>query len=133
ISDDKDVAAAMGAFELLVGPAHDPTAAERLIAAASSATDSGRRAGAVVLARKLGLDGKVDWLASYTLDLEQGEQCADRKDAVSHLRALGDVRAIPPLEAAVARKKGGGKHARAFNACLVDDAKAALVYLRSLP
>jgi serine/threonine protein kinase len=131
ITGDKDVAAAMQAFELLIGPVHDFTAKDLLIAMASG-KDAGKRAGAVRLVQRLGLDAKVDWRTSYELDLDQGELCQDRKEAVAKLRALGDARAIPALEKAVARKVKK-KASKLSNACLVDEAGAALTYLRSLP
>ncbi len=82
---------------------------------------------------RVGLESRVDWLTSYGLDLEQGEACEVRKLAVSKLRALGDVRAIPVLVEAVARKgKYGRDKGKPVNTCLADDAQAALVYLRSL-
>src|SRR5439155_3047098 len=104
ITDDRDATAAMEAFDLLIGEIRDFTAADRLVLAASS-KDPSRRAAAAKLVARLGLDARVDWLASYSLDLEQGELCPDRKEAVAKLRALGDARAIDALEKAVAPRK----------------------------
>jgi len=130
ITDDKDLPAAMGAFQLLVVRLHDGPATDRLVAAAADG-DAERRAAAIALVGKLGLADKVDWLTSYSLDLDQGRTCPDRKEAVAKLRALGDVRAIPALEKAITRR-GHGRRGRQMNRCLADDARAALVYLRSL-
>jgi hypothetical protein len=68
------------------------------------------------------------------LDLEQGETCVDRKDAVAKLRALGDKKAIPALEAARKRIRTEGllKKKVNTNACLRTDAAEAILYLRSL-
>ncbi|MCE9579633.1 MAG: protein kinase [Deltaproteobacteria bacterium] len=131
ITDDNDVAAAMAAFEVVIGLGDDD-ARTRLVAAAIDGNPQ-RRAGAAALVARVGLSSRVDWLTSYGLDLEQGEQCEVRKLAVAKLRALGDVRAIPVLEEAVARKgKYGRDKGKPVNTCLADDAQAALVYLRSL-
>ena len=54
----------------------------------------------------------------------------DRKEAVANLHALGDARAIPALEKAIARR---GKHAKQVNACLAQEAQETMIYLRSLP
>jgi tetratricopeptide (TPR) repeat protein len=89
-----------------------------------------------VLARQLaegaGALDEVDLLASYTLDLAQSKRCSDRKTAIPKLRALGDKRAIPALEAA-RHKKGGVRFDRKnLNACLTADADEAVRYLKSL-
>jgi hypothetical protein len=77
---------------------------------------------------------QVDLLAAYTLDLDQEATCEKRQDAVSHLRALNDPRAVAALERAVVKKiKSGPLRNRPFNPCLLDDAKAAIGYLRGLP
>jgi eukaryotic-like serine/threonine-protein kinase len=132
ITDDKDLPAAMGAFELLVVRLHDRPAIDRLVAAAADG-DAERRVSAIALVGKLGLADKVDWLTSYSLDLDQDKTCAERKEDIAKLRALGDVRAIPALEKAIDRR-GHGRRGRQseINRCLADDARAALVYLRSL-
>ena len=53
----------------------------------------------------LGCDGKVDKVNSYVLDLTQTKTCEERRDAVLHLRKLGDKRALDPLRRA--RRRGG--------------------------
>jgi serine/threonine protein kinase len=130
ITEDKsDVAAAMAAFDLAITTLHDDGARDRLIAMASG-QDLRLRAEAEKKARALGLGDKVDWLSAYVLDLEQGEQCQDRKEAVANLHALGDPRAIPALEKAIAKR---GKRAKKINACLEQEAQETMIYLRSLP
>jgi len=131
ISNDQDVAAAMSAFDILITQTRDPDAEGRLVVAASGGDDPRRRVGAVALAERLGLVDRVDWLMSYRKDLEQAEPCARRKEAVAKLRALGDARAVPALEAALKRKPKGRSRAKP-NACLLDDARAAITYLRDL-
>jgi serine/threonine-protein kinase len=128
-SEDKtDTVSAMAAYELSITTLHDDGARDRLIAAASG-PDLALRGAAEKEAQKLKLDAQVDWLTAYTLDLDQGEQCLDRKEAVAHLHALGDARAIPALEKASGRKT---KHGPKSNACLQAEAQQTMIYLRSL-
>jgi len=83
--------------------------------------------------RRLDLHDDVNWIASYNYDLQQELDCEDRKAVVARLRALDDPRAIPALQQAIARKGTQGKYAtRQINACLIDDAKAAIGYLQGL-
>ncbi|HTJ47622.1 MAG TPA: protein kinase [Kofleriaceae bacterium] len=125
ISEDKsEPPTAMAAFEVSITTLHDDTARDRLIAMASG-QDPKLRPAAEKEARSLGFAGQVDWLAAYSLDLDQGEQCMDRKEAVANLHALGDPRAIPALEKAV--KKGKR------NKCFLQEAQETMIYLRSLP
>jgi serine/threonine-protein kinase len=132
IADDTDVAAATAALELMVKTLAIGSARAQVIREAAAPGMDRRRAMAA-LAEKLGAAHEVDWLASYLLDLDEGEVCAQRKPAVARLRALGDPRAIPALEAALERKGKVGKwRGRNVNECLVDDVKAALTYLRGL-
>ncbi len=129
---DTDVAAAASALELMVTGVGLPAARAQVIREASG-PDPDRRKVMAALAEKLGLGHDVDWLTSYQLDLEQGEICAARKPAVAKLRALGDPRAIPTLEASLERKGRVGKwKGKNVNECLEDDVKAALTYLRGL-
>jgi len=132
ITDDRDATAAMQAFDLLIGEIRDFSAADRLVRAASEPKDPARRAAAAKLVSRLGLDARVDWLTAYSLDLDEGELCQDRKEAVAKLRALGDPKAITVLEKAL-RKVKVPKKSKASNWCLSDDATAALNYLKSLP
>ena len=79
---------------------------------------------------RLGIGSEVDWYAAYVLDLEQGEGCTKRREAVAKLRALGDPRAIPQLEAAIVRKGKTGKwKGKRINKCLQDAARAAIAFL----
>jgi serine/threonine protein kinase len=61
-------------------------------------------------------------------DLELGKTCDERKSAIPKLVDLGDARALPPLKKARYRMRGGvlGIGADNTNACLIDDAKAAI-------
>ena len=60
-----------------------------------------------------------------------GPTCPAR-EAVTKLRALGDARAIPALQAAINRKGKGRLRNRPANACLIAEARAALKHLRNL-
>ena len=133
ITDDKELATAAAAFDLLLSKTKvGTTTTDHLLASATSA-DPERRAAMLPIIERYGLSGKVDWLAVYTLDLEGNVGCDSRKEAVSKLRALGDARAIPALEAAAVRKGKTGQYRGKFvNACLADEAIAAVAYLRSL-
>jgi serine/threonine protein kinase len=73
-------------------------------------------------------------LDSYILDLEHGDTCAERKNAVAKLRALGDKRAIPALREAQNRRRTVGLLRRKTNAnaCLRADAEEAVQHLESL-
>jgi eukaryotic-like serine/threonine-protein kinase len=66
--------------------------------------------------------------------LQNGSSCAERKQAVAPLRRLNDKRAIPPLEKARYRMRGGiaGIGAKNSNSCLRKDAEEAIQYLRTL-
>jgi serine/threonine-protein kinase len=77
----------------------------------------------------LGCDDKVDKVGSYTLDLQQEKTCEERRDAVAHLRKLGDRRALDALRRA--RRRGGGLFGllSGSNECIrkeLDDAIKAL-------
>ena len=129
---DKDVKVVARAFELWVQTS-DPEAKQLLLKAAVSQDLERRHAVRPVVERRKMLE-QVDLLAAYTLDLDQEATCEKRQDAVSHLRALNDPRAVAALERAVVKKiKSGPLRNRPFNPCLLDDAKAAIGYLRGLP
>ena len=130
---DKDVSIVAAAFELWAGRTTDPEARPLLVKAAVSESLDRRHAARPVIER-LDLGDEVDWFLAYAHDLEQEPTCALRKEAVARLRALNDARAVPPLERAVVRKfKTGSLRNKPFNPCLIDDAKAAIGYLRGLP
>ncbi|MBL8624124.1 MAG: protein kinase [Myxococcales bacterium] len=132
IVTDTDGAAAVAALIFQQQALGDTGAFDKLVAWAGS-DDAARRAAAVTAAGKLNLGDRVDWLSSYRFDLEQGELCAQRKPAVAKLRALGDPAAIPALTKALVRLGTVGKwKGKNVNACLVDDAKAAITYLEGL-
>jgi len=118
----------------LVREAGDGDAEDRLVSLASSDQVLRTRQHAMTVAEDAGLGDRIDRLASYRLDLEQGATCAARKDAVAKLRALGDKKAISDLQAAQKRIRTEGLLKRKVNtnACLRTDAAEAIEYLRSL-
>jgi hypothetical protein len=118
----------------LVREVGDADAEDRLVRMASSDEVLRRRQHAVTVAEEVGLGDRIDRFASYLLDLEQGESCSARKDAVAKLRALGDKKAIPALEGAQKRIRTEGllKKKVNANACLRTDAAEAILYLQSL-
>ncbi|MDX2092261.1 MAG: serine/threonine-protein kinase [Kofleriaceae bacterium] len=130
---DTDVRVVAVAFELWVSRTTDPEAKPLLVKAAISDNLTRRHAVKPVVER-LSLNAEVDWLLAFSWDLEQEATCELRKEAVAKLRALNDRRAVPALERAVVRKiKSGALRGKTFSPCLVDDAKAAIGYLRGLP
>ena len=132
ISQDTDVEAAMAALTLRVK--FDDGEARRAVIELAAGPDLAKRRAAAALSETLGLSREVDWLASYLHDLEQRDTCAQRKEAVAKLRALGDKRAIPPLEQAPFRKGKVGKwKGKNVNDCLAEDARAAVTFLSSAP
>ena len=126
--------AALGLMATLVRQANDKKAAKKLVEIASSAPLQRNRKRAMSLVEELDRGDEIDRLQSYTLDLEQGKRCSDRRDAVAKLRALGDKRAIPALSAAMSRKQKRGIFGRRVNvnACLRKHAEEAIQYLESL-
>jgi serine/threonine-protein kinase len=68
------------------------------------------------------------------LDIEQAQTCEERRAALVKLRAMGDKRAIPAIKKARFRGEGGvlGIGAKNANACLKEDAEAALEYLEKM-
>jgi hypothetical protein len=113
----------------------DWAAADQLVDLASSSKNTRRRHTALRVADEAGLGDRVDRLSSYTLDLERGETCLLRKDAVGKLRALGDKKAIPALRKARKRIRTEGavmKRKVNTNACLTSTANEAIRYLQSL-
>jgi len=129
---DKDPDAVSKVFDLWVGHTKDPDAKPAILNAAVSQSYERRHAVAPVI-DKYGLGDRDQLLKAYTLDLEEGDTCEKRKDAVAKLRALSDPRAIEPLERAVAKKiKSGSMRGKPVSACLIDDANAAIGYLRGL-
>lgn len=128
------VDAALGLLGVLA-KSGDWAAADQLVDLASSSKDTRRRHTAMRVADEAGLGDRVDRVGSYVLDLEHGETCAVRKEAVGQLRALGDKKAIPPLREARKRIRVEGaikKRKVNTNACLVTAANEAIRYLQSL-
>ncbi len=128
------VDAALDFLGMLVRELEDGDAEDRLVSLASSDEVLHRRQHAVAVAEDVGLGDRIDRLGSYVLDLQQGKSCAARKDAVAKLRALGDKKAIPSLQAAQKRIRTEGLLKRKVNAntCLRTDASEAIRYLESL-
>ena len=128
------VDAALDLMGTLVREVEDGDAEDQLVSLASSDEVLRRRQHAVAVAEDVGLGGQIDRLGSYLLDLEQGETCFERKDAVAKLRALGDKKAIPALESAQKRIRSEGllKKKVNTNGCLRTDAAEAILYLQSL-
>ena len=113
----------------------DWAAGDQLVDLASTSKTPRRRHTALRVADEVGLGNSVDRLASYVLDLEQGETCPIRKEAVGKLRALGDKKAIPALRKARKRIRTEGalmKRKVNTNACLRTTANEAIRYLQRL-
>ena len=129
------VDAAIEFLGTLVSVADDDTASGQLIDLASSSKVSRRRHKAMSVADEVGLGDQVDRLGSYLLDLQHGESCLQRKEAVANLRALGNKKAIPALRKARKRVRNEGgliKRKVNTNACLRTDAAEAIRYLQRL-
>ncbi len=125
------------ALELLgtLSAAGDWGAGDQLVDLASSSKIPRRRHTALRIADEVGLGDRVDRFGSYLLDLEQGETCELRKDAVGRLRTLGDKAAIPHLRKARKRIRTEGaliKRKVNTNACLRTAANEAIRYLQNL-
>ena len=122
--------AALAALDLLA-ELDDDTAREKIALVASKDQRNLLRHRARELAESEGVGDKVDRLTSYVLDLLHEESCEERAKALPVLRELGDKRAIPALERARGRKRGGflGFGAHNINKCMnaqLDDAIAEL-------
>ena len=122
-----DIDAAIALMKVIIATTDDAGAKDELVGMASRHDVLHTRSRAFATAVELGLGDRIDRLASYLLDLEQGPDCESRRQAVQKLRDLGDKRAIPALTEAPERTKSNGG-----NACLADDAKAAVDHLNSL-
>jgi len=128
----QDYAIVAQAFDLWVARTSDPEAKKLLLLSAVHDDITRRKAVRPVIERRK-LGDSVDWLKAYSLDLEQDTPCEARREAVSKLRALGDVRAVEALERAMVKLgKSGGYRGKKINGCLIEDAKAAIGYLRGL-
>jgi len=128
----QDYAIVAQAFDLWVARTTDPDAKKLLLLSAVHDDITRRKAVRPVIERRK-LGDAVDWLKAYSLDLEQDTPCEARREAVSKLRALGDVRAVEALERAMVKLgKSGSYRGKKINGCLIEDAKAAIGYLRGL-
>jgi hypothetical protein len=123
-----DLAGCFGAYQAAVETdqtlMQDPWVRGDVTALASRARDGVVRGRARMAAQAWGFGDDVDWMESYTLDLQYGETCAERREAVPRLRALKDKRAVPELKRA---------RARDGNSCLERDAREAILFLEALP
>lgn len=128
------VDAAIEFLGTLVSATGDRAAEDQLIDLASFSKVSRTRHKASRVADEVGLGDRIDRLSSYVLDLEHGVTCADRKDAVAKLRALGNKKAIPALRKAKKRIRTEGLLKRRVNtnACLRVDATEAIRYLQNI-
>jgi serine/threonine-protein kinase len=110
----------------------DPDARAALLGAAI-AEDLALRKSVRPVIQRHGLHREANWIASYGYDLQQEPDCEARRAVIPLLRALDDPRAIPALQQAIVRKGTQGRYAtRPVNACLVEDARAAITYLDGL-
>ncbi len=126
LAGDKDLEVVRDAFDLWVQTS-DPEA-KALIKIAAVHDDPGRRHTVEPIIDRHKLRDGVEWWRAYALDLQQLEPCEKRKAAVAKLRALGDPRAKEPLEVAIERHSKYSSKIK-YNACLIDDAKAAIAKL----
>ncbi len=130
LAGDKDLEVVRDAFDLWVQTS-DPEA-KTLIKIAAVHDDPNRRHVVEPIIDRHELRDGVEWWRAYALDLQQLEPCDKRKAAVAKLRALGDPRAKEPLEVAIERRSKYSPKTR-YNACLIDDAKAAIAKLAGAP
>jgi len=128
LAGDKDLEIVREAFDLWVRTT-DPEA-KTLIKLTAIHDDPGRRHVVEPIIDHHKLREGVEWWRAYALDLQQGETCLKRKEAVAKLRVLGDPDAKEPLEQAIVRRSKWNQKV-AVNLCLIDDAKAAIAYLAS--
>jgi len=128
--DAKNGDVALDAADLLLAKLSSGEAAAKLSDIASREDDPDLRHKAMALAEKHGIGDRIDRVASYSLDLIQGEHCPDRQKAVFQLRTLGDKRAIPALRKARVRSSKDPRYkGMNVNQCLKRDADAAIAVL----
>jgi serine/threonine-protein kinase len=130
---DSDGPVHIDAARILAEVGHDPDARQRIVELAAS-RDRAVRKQAFAVAEELGLGDRIDRLKAFTLDLKQETSCPRRREAVTKLRALGDRRALEPLQEALARpsKSKRRKRRRDPNACLRQHAEDAVRYFESM-
>ena len=122
---DKNPDVVTNAFDVWLGRTDDLEGRDALIKAAVSQNLDRRHAVRPVIDRYK-LADSIDWLTSYSLDLDQELTCAKRREAVVHLRALNTPKAVPALDRAVVKRN------KTRNACLIDDANSAIGALKGL-
>lgn len=121
-----------------------PVAAIRKYPSAEFVYELSRRTGqpgrkgaqrAAALLGEMGQAGRVDLPALAMTDLNEAPTCEERLDAVKRLRELKDVRALPLLKENVRTGIAGfigGVFSKDKNACLRDEARAAIAVLEKL-
>jgi eukaryotic-like serine/threonine-protein kinase len=128
--DEEQPSVVLDAIDLLlVTHLADEAAIDKLVEWATSHAEPSVRHRALELANTHNVGDRVDRVASFSLDLANGDSCEERREAVAKLRALGDRRAIEPLTRASFVK---GSNKKNINACLRDDAEEAVRYLQNL-
>ncbi|HUS64803.1 MAG TPA: serine/threonine-protein kinase [Kofleriaceae bacterium] len=128
----KNNEAALAALDLLA-ELDDDAAREKIALVAGTDQRNVLRHRARELAQSEGVGDKVDKLTSYVLDLLHEESCEERAKALPVLRELGDKRAIPALERARGRRRGGflGFGAHNINKCMNAQLDEAIAELES--
>jgi hypothetical protein len=123
---DTDPGVVRDAFDLWISSGDDH--AHAALGKAAVAPQSARRREAareVIDEHRLAF--KDELVMSYELDLDDRDlACQQRREAVAHLRALGDARAIDALRRAQAPSR------KRINYCLAGDLNAAIGYLDGL-
>jgi eukaryotic-like serine/threonine-protein kinase len=150
--NERDQEVVERAFDLLMKRFDLLDTEKRLLATTTDPAASWlRRQAAISVVKHFELEKKLDWVAVYSIDLEQAPTCKARKAAVGNLRLLADPRALEALQKLIKRSdstpkakgKGKGKnrstrpkpHAVAVqrdNLCLVEETVEAIAYLQSL-
>lgn len=154
--DDQDQAVVARAFAMLLEHFELADTEARLLDAAQDPKATWRRRKAAQsVAEHYHLSDKLDRFTVASLDLTQGSGCDVRQQAIASLRALGDLRAIDLLQAIVdkyeepapkprAKRTGRSRAAQSKDtkrqsrrkgedySCLLEDAQAALAFLREL-
>ena len=119
--DTRDTIAAVLALDFLATRV-DPPSRDALVAVASNGKVAEVRHRAMAIAERDGFAGGVDHIESWSLDLEQGTTCADRRTALTKLTASGDRRVIGVL------RRVRGKYE-----CIDRDIDTAIAQLEAKP
>ncbi len=133
-ADGKEPEAMLAGLDFQIRFLEEEPARSRIAQIASSDKRLSVRKSARELADKHGASDRVDFVSSYSLDLEQEGECEVRRDVIAKLLSLRDKRAIKPIQRARDRRRGGflGIGARRINSCLIKEADAALAMLKSI-